>query len=269
LTSDDELRDHVAGHDWYHTLELRPGITTPGWFDTRPVAPRLPWPDLQGRRCLDVGTFDGFWAFEMERRGAGEVVAVDIIDPQQWDWPVGSDTAVVEAINQRKRGGDGFLTAAAELGSKVQRHERSVYDLDAQALGRFDLVYLGSLLLHLRDPVGALSRVHEVLAPGGQLLLLDAVDLELSARHRRTAVARLDGVGRPWWWRPNLAALRQFVDSAGFRVTRGPSVVYMPAGAGQELPRVTPRSLLTAAGRQNALEHWRGDPHAWILASPR
>jgi tRNA (mo5U34)-methyltransferase len=269
VSQDDELKAHIAAREWYHTLELRPGLVTPGWFDTRPIAPQLPWPDLSGRRCLDVGTFDGFWAFEMERRGAREVVAVDILDPHQWDWPVGSDEAVVAAIDQRKRGGDGFLTAARELGSSVCRLERSVYDLDPAELGTFDVVYLGSLLLHLRDPVRALSRVRDVVEDDGRLLLLDAIDLELSVRHRRTPLGRLDGVGRPWWWRPNMAALRRFVEAAGFVVDDGPHLVWMPPGAGQRLPPVTTRSLLTAAGRQNAVEHWRGDPHAWVLASPR
>lgn len=32
---------------------------------------KLPLPDsLDGMRCLDVGTQNGFWAFELERRAA-------------------------------------------------------------------------------------------------------------------------------------------------------------------------------------------------------
>src|ERR687887_372295 len=72
---------------WYHTIELAPGVVTPGWFDLRPIVKRMPWPDVAGRRCLDVGTYDGFLAFELERRGAAEVVAVDIDDHSSWDWP--------------------------------------------------------------------------------------------------------------------------------------------------------------------------------------
>ena len=82
-----ELRARVGGREWYHTIELAPGVITPGWFDTRPVARRLPIPaDLGAHRCLDIGTFDGFWAFEMERRG-GAVTAIDILDDRRWDWP--------------------------------------------------------------------------------------------------------------------------------------------------------------------------------------
>src|SRR5439155_4349574 len=72
---------------WYHTLELGDGTVTPGWMDLRPIVERLPWPDVRGKRCLDVGTYDGFLAFELERRGAAAVVATDISDHSQWDWP--------------------------------------------------------------------------------------------------------------------------------------------------------------------------------------
>jgi tRNA (mo5U34)-methyltransferase len=265
----DALRASIAGRQWYHTIELRPGVVTPGWFDTRPVAQKLPWPDLAGLRCLDVGTFDGFWAFEMERRGAAEVHAVDILDPAQWDWPSGADDAVSEAIGARKRGGDGFLTAAAELGSGVRRQELSVYDLDPAQIGTFDLVYVGSLLLHLRDPVRALERVRSVLTAGGSLLLVDAIDAELTLSHPRSPVARLDGVGRPWWWKPNRIGLGRMVEAAGFEVVQGPTRFFMPFGAGGERSTVRLRRLRTAAGRQHALEQWRGDPHAWVLARPR
>jgi tRNA (mo5U34)-methyltransferase len=51
-------------------MELAPGVLTPGWLDHRGAVARVPFPDsLEGKRCLDVGTFNGFWAFEMERRG--------------------------------------------------------------------------------------------------------------------------------------------------------------------------------------------------------
>jgi tRNA (mo5U34)-methyltransferase len=266
---DDELRRQVSAREWYHTISLRPGITTPGWFDTGAVAGTLPWPSLTGSRCLDVGTFDGFWAFEMERRGASEVLAVDVLDPQLWDWPVGSDEAVVAAVGNRKRDGDGFLIAAAELGSRVERRPLSVYDLSPESFGTFDVVYVGSLLLHLRDPVRALERVASVLTETGRLLLVDAIDLELSVLHPRSPVTRLDGLGRPWWWKPNKAALARMVEAAGLEVLGGPTGFLMPFGAGGARGPVRPRMLATAAGRQYALEQWKGDPHAWVLAGRR
>ena len=133
--------DAALEREWYHTLELAPGVVTPGWFDTRKALAQLPFPaSLAGKRCLDVATFDGFWAFEMERRGADEVVAIDLVDASEADWPVGSDPSVIQAIGERKRAGEGFELARDALGSSVERLEMNVYDLDAEAVGEFDFV---------------------------------------------------------------------------------------------------------------------------------
>src|SRR5882762_3529258 len=90
--------EDALDRDWYHTIELAPGLVTPGWFDTREVARELPIPEtLAGMRCLDVATFDGFWAFEMERRGAEEVVAIDLLDLVGADWPPNTDPETIGA----------------------------------------------------------------------------------------------------------------------------------------------------------------------------
>jgi len=79
----------IRGLRWWHVIEVAPGVLTPGAWDLRRTAERLPWPaSLDGLRCLDVGTMDGFWAFELERRGAGDVVAIDLADPARQDAPV-------------------------------------------------------------------------------------------------------------------------------------------------------------------------------------
>jgi tRNA (mo5U34)-methyltransferase len=261
MVTADALRAEVEALDWYHTLELRPGVVTPGWFDTRRVAPQLPWPDLAGKRCLDVGTFDGFWAFEMEHRGAGEVVAIDILDPERWDWPVGSDPAHVAEIGTRKGRGRGFELAREALESSVERLELSVYDLSPEtAGGAFDFVYLGSLLLHLRDPVRALERVRSVCR--GELLLVDTIDIALTLAHRRSPVARLDGRGRPWWWTANAAGIVRMVEAAGFELTVPPSRLFMPPGPGHEPPPLR-------EGIQSAVVRLKGDPHVVIRARPR
>jgi len=254
-----------GGVQWYHSIELTPGTVTPGWFDLRSVAPVVPMPaSLTGRRCLDVGTFDGFWAFEMERRGAAEVHAIDLIDPHRWDWPEGRPGEVVEALAERKRGGDGFETARAALRSAVTREERSAYDLAPEAVGVFDFVYVGSLLLHLRDPVGALTAVRSVCA--GDLLLVDAIDPLLTRLAPRLPLATLDGRHRPWWWWPNLAALVRMTEAAGFSPVAPPVRVRMPPGAGQ--PRLPLSVLGSREGRRSYLSARFGDPHAALLLRP-
>jgi hypothetical protein len=50
-------REAVARNPlWYHTIDVAAGVHTPGVFDLRSVVDRLPWPDVSGKRCLDVGT---------------------------------------------------------------------------------------------------------------------------------------------------------------------------------------------------------------------
>jgi tRNA (mo5U34)-methyltransferase len=262
-----QLREQVAELEWYHTLELAPGVVTPGWFDTRPVVAALPLPErLDGKRCLDVGTFDGFWAFELERRGAAEVVALDLLDPYAWDWPVNSPQDGIDAIATRKGKGDGFLIAHEALGSTVRRVEGSVYDLPDLGVGSFDFVYVGSLLLHLRDPVRALQAVRQVCR--GELLVVDAIDLALSVLHRHQPLASLDGTGRPWWWKPNLAGLQRMVESAGFELVQPATRVYLQPGRGWNIPHLTPRQLLTRSGRTMAMLKRKGDPHGVVLAHP-
>ena len=257
----------VRGREWYHTLELAPGIVTPGWFDTRKMVADLPLPaSLAGQRCLDVATFDGFWAFEMERRGADEVVAIDLLDPAAADWPANSESAVIEAIGARKDAGRGFEIAREALGSGVERLEMNVYDLDDAAVGAFDFVYLGSLLIHLRDPVRALERVSSVCR--GSVLVVDNIDLGLTVRHPRRPVASLDGVGRPWWWKMNLAALVRVVEAAGLRVIDRPKRVLMPPGPGYPRARLSRELIRSEEARERFLGAVKGDPHAAVLAEP-
>ena len=64
---------------WFHTfaLDAERDLYTPGVArDHRYRVPFLP-ASFAGQRVLDVGTFDGFYAFLAEHRGAERVVAVD------------------------------------------------------------------------------------------------------------------------------------------------------------------------------------------------
>jgi tRNA (mo5U34)-methyltransferase len=268
-TAHGELVERIQSIEWYHTLELAPGVVTPGWLDHRSVLPKIPMPgSLHGKRCLDVGTFNGFWAFEMERRG-GEVTAVDVLDPYSWDWPAGSDAHTLEVLARRQAAGDGFELAHAALDSSVKRIDCSVYDLDPDAHGSFDVVYVGSLLVHLRDPVRALERARAVCRDDGVLVLVEGFDLLLTLRCPRAPVARFDGAGRPWWWYANPPALAGIVAAAGFELVSEPRRLYIPPGAGNRIRRSNLRGLFNQAGRHMLLDAWIGDPHVAIVARPR
>jgi len=252
---------------WYHTIDLGDGRVTPGWFDVRPAVPRVPLPaDLAGRRVLDVGTWDGFWAFELERRGAAEVIAIDLEDPRDWDWPAAAvRNGGVDFLRGFKAGDRGFHLAHAALGSRVERRDASVYDLDPAVHGTFDLVFVGDLLLHLRDPVRALERVAAVAA-GGSVVLYEGVDPVATWTHPRTPLARLDDAPRGTWWVPNRAGLLQMAATAGLTVDVATGLFFVPFGTGQAPPAARTCVPLTRAGRQNLVLRSRGVPHVALRA---
>jgi tRNA (mo5U34)-methyltransferase len=177
---------------WWHTIEYPDGTVTDAWWDFRPLAPKLPWPDLAGKRCLDVGTADGFWAYELERRGAAEVVAID--RPSYFQ------------SKCRAR----FEEAHSKLGSRVRYEERDLYELE----GEFDFAFMGYVLQVVTDPLGALEALRRV---SREVLVLDTVSVPLSLLPSPLARldARRDG-GE--WFVFNPRGLRKAVEFSGWTV---------------------------------------------------
>jgi tRNA (mo5U34)-methyltransferase len=255
---------------WYHTIDVAPGVTTPGWFDTRHIVELLPWPDVRGKRCLDIGTFDGFFAFELERRGAAEVLAIDIDDHRLWDWPAEarpdmSDERDLSFMGPPK--GVGWRLVAELTKSRATWQPLSMYDLHPDLVGTFDVVVCGSLLLHLRDPVRALEAVRSVCR--GWFLSSEQVELRLSLTSRKP-LFRLDGSGQTCqWWLPNAAGHEQLLWAAGFTVEARsrPYVEHF-----HRHPR--PEPSLRNRVQQAATRLLTGDPepgvlHRAVLARPR
>ena len=252
---------------WYNTLDLGGGVVTPGWMDLRPVVERMPWPDVRGKRCLDVGTYDGFLAFELERRGASEVVATDISDHAQWDWPRAMRERGAEYLAMvAGEKGRGFAEAHAALGSSVVKREISVYDLSPEAVGSFDIVVCGSLMLHLKNPVAALEAIRSVC--NGVFLSAEQIDPLLSLVSPRRPATWFRAGFETQWQIPNVAALRAMVECAGFRIERTSKPYSVPFGAGY--PGGGVRSVRAAAHKVLTRVVTRSDgvPHAAVLAVP-
>jgi tRNA (mo5U34)-methyltransferase len=249
---------------WYHTLDLPGGVTTPGWFDLRSVVDKLPWPEVSGRRCLDVGTYDGFFAFELERRGAREVVATDIAGHGDWDYLPGAADSASSLASIAGEKGLGFELAKRALRSNVERRIVNVYDLSPQELGTFDVVVCGSLLLHLRDPLRALAAIGSVCR--GRFLSTNQIDLGRSVLCPRRPLVRLDGTsGITQWWLPNAAGHRQMLRASGFEIERESGLYAIPFGPAHPPPSTTPRESLRTAF-QRAFAGGSGVPHHAVLA---
>ena len=253
---------------WYHTMELAPGVVTPGWFDLRGVIGGLPWPDVRGKRCLDVGTYDGQLAFELERRGASEVVATDIADHDGWDWPPRTRARGPDVLRELAgpEKGRGFEIARDLLGSEVERRPLSVYELGPDTVGTFDVVVCGSLLLHLRDPFRALEAIRSVC--GASFLSMEQVELRTSVLARRSPVLLIDGLSdRLQWLLPNVTAHRTMVRAAGFDVERDSGIYSVPYGPSHPPVGRTPRALATSLARR-LITGIDGVPHHAVLARP-
>ncbi len=204
------LQRRVDEIEWYHTIDLGNGVVTSGWFDLRPLLPHYPLPDrLDGMRVLDVATFDGFWAFEFERRGAAEVVALDIDSFAEVDMAPRIRRQKEPAYLARKTG-EGFKVAHEALHSKVRRQVLNVYDLSPEKTGKFDLVFISDVLLHLQNPMKALANVASVT--GGKAIICDVYEPALPAK----LMSYESGTTHNIWWSTSFGALEQMIVDAGF-----------------------------------------------------
>ena len=148
---------------WFHSFALNAehGLYTPGVArDHRYRVPFLP-ASFEGQRVLDVGTFDGFYAYLAERRGAARVLAVD--NEQYVAW-------VKARWGVELEGGAGFRAIGELLGSRVEDRRA-----DAQALTdtgeRFDVIFCFGILHRVENPLGLLRGLAGLLEPGGRLLV--------------------------------------------------------------------------------------------------
>jgi tRNA (mo5U34)-methyltransferase len=204
------LDERVRERTWYHTIELAPGQATDGWWDHRPYMHRFGLPErMEGMRALDVGTWDGFWAFEMERRGA-EVVALDVDDERDLDWP---PRRRPDRYPDERRGA-GFALAKELLGSDVERFDLSIYDALPEDLGTFDLVFCGSVIMHLRDQLLALERIANLCR--GTFISVEEYHRPLSLLPLAVSRFRAPREKGVLFWLPNLRGWRGMIWAAGF-----------------------------------------------------
>jgi hypothetical protein len=233
---------------WYHTIELAPGIvTTRAAYDHRPIVDRVGLPkSLAGKSALDVGTADGFWAFEMESRGADRVVAIDIARVSESDvTPVRKPHLPADWHTAGNYCAERFATAHAMRRSRVEYRTCSVYNLSPDSVGRFDVVYCGSLLVHLFNPLQALCNIRTVTK---EMAIIETV----SFHPGEPPESSLAGLPYVWfgsleaegdepgrycmYWRISQKALCDMLLYAGFRATEPRGLFRMTGPGGGDVP---------------------------------
>lgn len=212
---DPRVRAFVEEAYWYHTLDLAEGLRTRGVFDHRPHLRAYGFPDdLTGRTAIDVGTSDGFFAFELERRGGKEVVAIDTDAydgrPGHSDISPTRVSAYEEKYSAHFAASGTWMDVAAMfgldvpnrrliarnlLGSSVEFRTQSVYDL-AAAGEQYDIVFCGDLVEHLKHPLAALENLRAATRELCILALSSALHGGRAAPRFRRALRRvISGVG--------------------------------------------------------------------------
>ena len=228
--------------DWYHTIDLGNGVVTPGFLDHRGQLDQYGLPEsLAGMRCLDAATCDGFWAFEMERRGAAEVVGIDVFSLADCDFPMNwRDDLLRHRKNEIK--GQGFAYARRALQSRVKRKVLSVYDLSPARVGTFDFVFLSDVLLHLKEPMRALEALRSVARGDG--IIADMYDTELEPGGFPMAARLIMSHERPddysgyFWWSHSPSYLQSMLLLAGFTKAEQTGTLVLDTRIGYQVPKV-------------------------------
>jgi hypothetical protein len=153
-----DLTDFV----WYHAFELPDGRVLPGAWDLRGHEDAyLGGVDVAGKRVLELGPATGYLTFSMERMGAEVVsfeagfdVPIDTMPVKGRDDPEGRQQVMQNTID---RNHDAWWYLHRTLGSSAKFVQGNIYDLPAD-LGTFDITLVGAILLHLREPWGALAQ---------------------------------------------------------------------------------------------------------------
>ena len=184
------------------------------------------------RAALSRRWDDGRLLGELERRGAADVVAIDVLNASRLDRFAPDRLRERQGRRESERN---FALAAELTGSQAKLLDLSIYDLDPAETGVFDLIVLGYVLQMLRDPIRGLEALRSVCR--GTLILLDTVSrpLELIPSPLARLDARRDGSE---WFVFNRRGLWKALELSGWVVEETTPILRDHPG-----PAIGPRDL--------------------------
>ena len=123
--------------------------------------------DLRGQTVLDVGTASGFLSFEAERRGA-TVFSFDADGPERIQVvpPAMPDVRYFHGMR------NSYRLAHHAFQSKATPIHGDIYRM-SEVVPPCDVVIVGQILVHLRDPLGALHQA--ALAAKETLVIVEGI----------------------------------------------------------------------------------------------
>jgi tRNA (mo5U34)-methyltransferase len=277
-------REAVAAlPDWFHSVDLGDGVTTPGRKTPAMLAAELAalrLPDLKGKSVLDIGAYDGFYTFAAERLGAARVVALDhfvwALDEAKLRELRGMPFSELETSAAWDPvgypGKRRFDLAHRSLGSKAEAVVADFHDVDVDAIGGpFDVVLFLGVLYHMRAPLTALERVAG--ATRG-VAVIETEAMEVSRSGERALCEFFEGAELnddfTNWWVPNEKALLGMCRAAGFaraEIVRGTggrlNQLAAARAAGLGPAEIVRRGVRRLREELAGVRRYRAVVHAW------
>jgi tRNA (mo5U34)-methyltransferase len=264
-----QLANAVDSKVWFHSINLGAGLVTRGQKTEATILQELAvmsLPEVRNKTVLDIGAFDGFYSFEVERRGASRVVALDL---QMWELetlfsqegldahardgkppspPYKTEWLRWERDVERLPGKKKFDLVHRALGSKVVPYVGDFVLTGPEHIGTFDVVLFLGVLHHLQEPFEAIKRVAS-LTKEVAIIETEAIalsDFEDRAMCEFFPTNELNG-DYSNWWSPNLKAIVGMCTAAGFSrvdVIQGPPANLAKTSQSQGITRY--RAILHA-----------------------
>jgi hypothetical protein len=163
---------------------------------------------LSGRTVLDVGTASGFLSFEAEKRGA-IVTGFDADHVSRYQHVPSKNKPDHSAGFPMMRSGYWLAHAAHKSNTKVIYGD--IYQLSEQ-VPTHDVVLIGQILVHLRDPLEVLRQA--------SLVAKESLVVTEGSFHSDQPVSRFLGSEQNWysWWHLSDELYRRWLALLGFEM---------------------------------------------------
>jgi Methyltransferase domain len=194
----EELKKIYGYHYWRQRIQLEGSYLTPGFIDGV-MWSQLELPkDMKGKTFLEVGSNDGMFCFESERRGASKVVASDLykgsIDTMKNGWSK-----------------NGIELLKDYFKSSIQLHETGIYGLDSLK-EKYDVVLVNNVIVWLEDEREAIRQLANVTS--GTLYLADGFLVDDSKPMKSETKQG------PMRYMYNLSYMKQVLIENGFKIDK-------------------------------------------------
>lgn len=231
---------------WYHSYYFDNGFEVIGDYNIgQDILDYGFPPDMEGMKVLDIGTGGGWFAHYFHQRGA-DVTTVDArgycdFDVRgRYDYPpVESEKPEPDRLGPNGEPvyfspvSGGFWVMKDLLDADIRFVNSRAGEVAKHLAGEtFDLVFIGALLLHVRDPVGVLMSARALC--GDRLMATTPIiEGDESTQPMMALYTEVDLVS---WWQPNRSCYRYWFLEAGFESVDVSKSVTLTADKSVESP---------------------------------